>query len=395
MSSDVRRLTRPRVVVVPDSFKGSVTAREVADAMAEGVRAAARSLATDPTAEVEPEIRTLPFADGGEGTLDALLGAWSVAARTTAATDALGRPVEARYGVSPDGSTAVVEAAEANGLPQVSDVPLQPLAATTRGVGALVRAALADGCTEVLLCIGGSATTDGGTGLLSALGARFLDADGVDLPDGGGDLARLDRIDTSGLDPRATEVRWRIACDVTNPLVGERGAAAVFGPQKGATPDDVTTLDTGLRRLAAVLAAQTGMDVATTPGTGAAGGMPAGLCALLGAEIAPGGEIVADTLGLPALLSDADLVITGEGRLDAQSFSGKVVDTVRRLTPAGVPVLVVAGAVEASDEELVAAGITGAFSIASGPASLDDLRAGAAAAITRTTTQVVRVLLHR
>ncbi|MDT9594086.1 glycerate kinase [Nocardioides zeae] len=391
MSNDVRRTTRPRVVVVPDSFKGSASARDVAAAMAEGVRAAAHGLAP----EQQPVVHALPFADGGEGTLDALLGAWDVTAREAETTDALGRPVVARWGLSPDGTTAVVEAAEANGLPQVSDVPLQPLEASTRGVGVLARAAIESGCTEVLLCIGGSATTDGGAGLLSALGVRLLDADGVELPDGGGSLHRLDRVDTDGLDPRAAAVRWRIACDVTNPLVGERGAAAVFGPQKGATPDDVTALDTGLRRLAEVLHAHTGMDVATAPGTGAAGGMPAGMCALLGAEISPGGELVADTLGLPALLEDVDVVLTGEGRIDSQSFGGKVVDTVRRLTPAHVPVLVVAGSVGASDTELAEAGITGAFSIANGAEDLDQLRTGAVAAITRTTTQVMRVVLHR
>lgn len=378
---------RLRVVVAPDSFKGSASAREVADAMARGVRAAADDDGT--------EVVAVPFADGGEGTLDALLGAWDAPVRTAPTTDALGRPVVARYGLSPDGTTAVVEAAEANGLPQVADVPLRPLKATTRGVGSLVRAALADGCEEVLLCIGGSATTDGGTGMLAALGVRFLDADGDDLPDGGGALTRLARIDTDGLDPRARAVRWRIACDVTNPLVGERGAAAVFGPQKGATPEDVAALDAGLRRLAEVLAEQTGVDVAGLPGAGAAGGVPATLHALLGAELAPGGELVADVLGLPALLADADVVLTGEGRLDSQSFGGKVVDTVRRLTPAHVPVLVVAGAVGADADELAAAGVTGAFSIASGPATLDELRADAVGAITRTTTQVVRVLLHR
>lgn len=379
---------RPRVVVVPDSFKGSATAAEVADAMAAGVRAAARGAGVP-----EPEVRAVPFADGGEGTLDALLDAWGSTPRFAAATDALGRPARARWGLDPAGAVAIVEAAEANGLPQVSDVPLQPLAATTRGVGTVVRAALDAGCSELLLCIGGSATTDGGAGLLRELGVRFLDADDRDLPDGGGALERLHRIDTEGLDPRAAAVRWRIACDVRNPLVGERGAAAVFGPQKGATPADVATLDRGLRRWAAVLLEATGVDVADLPGAGAAGGLPAGLHALLGAELAPGGELVAAAIGLPDLLVGADLVLTGEGRLDQQSFHGKVVDTVRRLTPAPVPVVAVAGAVTATPEEVDAAGLTAAFSIARGPASLDELRTSAVEAVTATTTQVVRVWL--
>ncbi|MDR6173647.1 glycerate kinase [Nocardioides zeae] len=379
---------RPRVVVVPDSFKGSATAAEVADAMVAGVRAAARGAGIP-----EPEVRAVPFADGGEGTLDALLDAWGSTPRLVAATDALGRPARARWGLAPDGATAIVEAAEVNGLPQVSDVPLQPLAATTRGVGTVVRAALDAGCSELLLCIGGSATTDGGAGLLRELGVRFLDVDGRELPDGGGALERLHRVDAEGLDPRAAAVRWRIACDVTNPLVGERGAAAVFSPQKGATPVDVAILDRGLRRLAAVLLAVTGVDVADLPGAGAAGGLPAGLHALLGAELAPGGELVAAAVGLPDLLADADLVLTGEGRLDQQSFHGKVVDTVRRLTPAPVPVVAVAGSVTATTAEIDAAGLTAAFSIARGPASLDELRAGAVEAVTATTTQVVRVWL--
>lgn len=389
MSSAEQRHRPLRIAIVPDSFKGSASAAQVADAMADGARAAGRSLG------VELEVRTLPFADGGEGTLDALLGAWGTDARTTATTDALGRAVTARYGVSPDGTSAIVEAAEANGLPQVSDVPLQPLDASTHGVGVLARAALDDGCSEVLLCIGGSATTDGGTGMLRALGVRFLAADGTELPDGGGHLADLDRLDTSGLDPRAAAARWRIACDVTNPLVGERGAAAVFGPQKGATPADVTVLDAGLARLADVLAAHTGHDVREVPGTGAAGGMPAALTALLGAEIAPGGRLVAATLGLPDVLDGVDLVLTGEGRLDSQSFGGKVVDTVRGLTPPAVPVVVLAGSVQADATALADAGITAAFSIATGPQALAEMSAGAVAAITRTTTQVVRLLLSR
>jgi len=378
-----------RIAIVPDSFKGSASASEVAEAMAAGARYAASS------SGVGLEIRTLPFADGGEGTLDALLGAWGTDARTTATTDALGRPTTARYGVSPDGTSAIVEAAEANGLPRVSDVPLQPLAASTHGVGVLARAVLDAGCTDVLLCIGGSATTDGGTGMLRALGVRFLAADGTELPDGGGHLRDLATLDTSGLDPRAAAARWRIACDVTNPLVGERGAAAVFGPQKGATAADVEVLDAGLSRLADVLADHTGVEVRDLPGTGAAGGMPAALTALLGAEIAPGGLLVADTLGLPALLDGVDLVLTGEGRLDSQSFGGKVVDTVRGLTPPAVPVVVIAGSVQVDAPTLADAGIAAAFSIANGPQELSEMSTGAVAALTATTTQVVRLLLAR
>lgn len=378
-----------RVAIVPDSFKGSADAVDVAAAMARGVQDAFDDLGT------EVRIRTLPFADGGEGTLDALLGAWGTTALAVDTTDALGRPVRARYGLSPDGLTGVVEAAEANGLPAVSDVPLRPLTASTRGIGPLVASLLDAGVEEILLCIGGSATTDGGTGLLSALGARFLDADGAELPDGGGALTGLDRLDLDGLDPRARRVRWRIACDVTNPLVGDRGAAAVFGPQKGATPDDVRVLDDGLRRLADVLATAAGTDVRDIPGTGAAGGLPAPLTALLSAEAVPGSRMVAEVLDAETLLHDADLVLTGEGSFDGQSLSGKVVDAVRRLTPADRPVVVIAGRVAVTADELRRSGITAAYSIARGPGSLDQMREEALPGIAWAAFNCCRLLAHR
>ena len=377
-----------RVAIVPDSFKGSASASEVAEAMARG----ARDAFTDH--KVPVTVETLPFADGGEGTLDALLGAWDTTALTVETTDALGRPHLARYGSSPDGTIGVIEAAEANGLPGVSDVPLQPLSATTRGVGPVVTALLDAGVEEILLCIGGSATTDGGTGLLSALGARFLSADGAELPDGGGRLGDLASLDLAGFDPRARDVRWRIACDVTNPLVGEKGAAAVFGPQKGAGPEDVRVLDAGLGRLADVLAEVTGRDVRERAGMGAAGGMPATLTALLGAEVLPGARMVAEVLGAEQVLAGADLVLTGEGRFDGQSLNGKVVDAVRRLTPAYVPVVVIAGSVAVTEEELRRSGVTAAFSVARGPQSLESMQEGAVSAITWTAFNCCRLLAH-
>lgn len=257
-----------RVAVIPDSFKGSASAVEVAEAMARGAREAFAEQ------ELAVTVHTLPFADGGEGTLDALLGAWGTDALTVETTDALGRPTRARFGVSDDGRTGVIEAAEANGLPGVSDVELRPREASSRGVGRLATELLDRGVEEILLCIGGSASTDGGTGMLGALGARFLDAEGTELPDGGGHLQNLADVDLSGVDPRAREVRWRIACDVTNPLVGERGAAAVFGPQKGAGSEDVEVLDTGLGRLADVLADVTGSCLRDVEGMGAPAACP-------------------------------------------------------------------------------------------------------------------------
>ncbi|MHA7145252.1 glycerate kinase [Arthrobacter sp. TmT3-37] len=363
-----------KIVLAPDSLKGSLPAAEAALAMSAGVRAAASRLG-----HPVPHVVLAPLADGGEGTLDALLTAWSAEARTAACHDAAGRTRTARYGISGAGGPGdapvrgVLEAAEANGLPLVADLPLDALTATSFGVGEIAAQLLDDGAEEILLCIGGSATTDGGTGLLSALGARFLDADGDPLPPGGGALAALATIDTAHLHPRSRKVRWRIAVDVDNPLCGPRGAAAVFGPQKGATPDDVAVLDHGLAHLAAVVGAVSGVDMLEVPGAGAAGGLPAVLVPLLGAEIVPGSALVADAVGLAGALADADLVLTGEGSFDSQSLGGKVVQAVVENAPASCAVVAVAGRVQLTAAQVQDAGLAGAFSIATGPMVLDEL----------------------
>ena len=363
----------PLVVVAPDSLKGSCTSPDAARALASGARRA-----LGPAARV----LEIPLADGGEGTLDALAAAWGGAVLEVATTDALGRERGARVGLSRDGRTAIVEAAEANGLPHVADLPPRPLDADSAGVGRLVRAALDAGATELLLCVGGSATSDGGAGLLRALGARLLDADGAPIAAGARGLRDLARLDLGGLLPAARAARWRIACDVTAPATGPTGAAAVYGPQKGAGPEDVSRIDAGLRRLAGALADATGADAAALaerPGAGAAGGLPLGPLALFGAELVPGASLVAEAAGLGAALAGADLVLTGEGRLDAQSLDGKVLSRVLGDAPAGVPVIVVAGSVALSPEACRAAGITAAFSLAPGPASLAELRRDAPA----------------
>ncbi|WP_102157292.1 glycerate kinase [Zhihengliuella halotolerans] len=362
-----------KIVCVPDSFKGSATAAQAAAALAAGAR------------QVFPraEVVELPFADGGEGTLDALLAVWGREAETVEVVDAIGRPRTARFGRSADGATAILEAAEGNGLPHVSDVEAQPLRADTFGVGLIARHLLDAGVEEILLCIGGSASTDGGLGLLAALGARIdYDYDGAGF--GGGRLHAVRSIDLEGLHPAARRVRWRIAVDVDNPLTGERGAAAVFGPQKGASDADVATLDAGLSHLADVVAAHSGADAGelrATAGFGAAGGMPLALVPLLSAEVLPGSRLVAEAVGLDAALADADLVLTGEGALDTQSLGGKVVDAVRSRAPGGAVVVVIAGTVKLTAADVRAAGLTAAFSIAPGAASLDELLAAAPALI--------------
>lgn len=341
------------------------------------------------------EYIAIPLADGGEGTLDALLSAWGVAPIHTSARDALGRVRNARYAMSADGTTAMIEGAEANGLPWVSDVALRPLDADTAGIGDLVRDALDRGVTEVLLSVGGSATSDGGTGILRELGVKFLDDAGNEVAPGAAGLSSIVSVDTSGLDDRARRARWRIAVDVRFPLCGPEGAGAVFGPQKGATPEDVAVIDAGLEQLASVLAAKQGVpvtDYTAREGFGAAGGIPLATVALLGAETIAGSELVSEAIGLRELLAEASLVLTGEGQLDSQSVSGKVVDMVSRTRPANVPLVVIAGSVALSAEACRAAGITAAFSIASGPTGLEALVEQVEARITQTAAQVCSLI---
>ncbi|MGZ2224079.1 glycerate kinase [Glutamicibacter nicotianae] len=381
--------TRPlNVAIVPDSFKGSARASEVASALADGFAKGATSR------KREVEITAVPFADGGEGTLEALIDAWGTEAISVQTTDALGRPVASRLGLSADGKIAVVEAAEAAGLPQVSDVERQPLEATTYGLGALVSRALELGVSQIILCLGGSATTDGGTGLLAALGASFLDADGAKLPAGGGALQNLDSIDVSELDPRAANVQWQIACDVTNPLLGAKGAAAVFGPQKGASQEQVQLLDAGLARLADVLEADTGRKLREQSGMGAAGGLAISLGSYFQVDLVPGWDLVAQVLGAHDILEGADLVLTGEGRLDSQSLDGKVVSGVLQAAGENAEVIVVAGSVDLTDEQLEDSGILAAYSIAPGPATLAELSAQTLSLVERTAFSVARTYLR-
>jgi glycerate kinase len=344
-----------RVVIAPDSFKGTLEAAAAADALAAGWR----------SRRPADELVTLPLADGGEGTLDALgHDLPAVCWRSAAVSGPDGRAVQADWLLLPDG-TAVVEMARAAGLPLL-DRP-DPLGATTRGLGELLAAAIADPAVHrVMLTLGGSATTDGGTGALAALGARFTDVDGAELPPGGGALARLAHVDLSGLTPPpAGGVQCLV--DVTAPLLGPLGAAGQFGPQKGASPDQVAELDAALARLAGLLGGDPG-----APGAGAAGGTAFGFAACWGAEFVSGADAVAAAAGLAGALSGADLVVTGEGQFDAQSLRGKVVGAlVGRAAAAGVPVTVVAGRVVADGDLPVARAL-----------ALTDLAGSAAAAMT-------------
>ena len=373
-----------RYVCAPDSFKESLTASEAAQAMAEGIRRA------DPGAE----IRLLPMADGGEGTTRALVDATGGSMRMTAAHDPLGRGITAEYGLLGDGATAVVEVAAASGLALLAPSERNPLITSSYGTGELIRAALDDGATKIIVGLGGSATNDAGAGMLQALGVRLLNDEDRELPAGGAALARLADIDISGLDARLHDVEVIAACDVTNPLVGSQGASAVFGPQKGATADDVALLDRALGHFAEVVERRLSVDVADVPGAGAAGGIGAALRGFLDAGFRHGVDVVIETVGLPDAVRWADVVFTGEGSIDAQTRYGKtptgVAETAKRY---GRPVVAIAGHVGEGIDELHAVGIDAIFGIAPGAATLQNLLEDASANVERTAEQVTRLLM--
>jgi len=368
----VPHLENPVVVIAPDSFKGSLSAADAAAALERGARQMLPATAT---------VLTFPMADGGEGSLETVLAAWLQPTLTMTTVDALGREREAEYGFDLDGKRAVIEAAQANGLPHIIDVGAEPLRADSYGVGTIAANLIAQGARDITLFLGGSASTDGGSGLLRALGARLLDADGNELAPGGGPLTSLSTIDLSGLISGARQTRWRIAVDVTNPLTGEDGAAAVFGPQKGATASDIAVLDAGLAQLAEVLATTpeatgrgfTAAGIAALPGMGAAGGIAAPLVTLFGAELVPGAQLVADAIGLSEVIASADVVLTGEGRLDHQSLDGKVVDYLRSTKRSDTWLAVVAGSIGLSPHEAKAEGIDVALPLGSGIESRKEL----------------------
>jgi glycerate 2-kinase len=340
-----------RVLIAPDSFGGALDSVRVADAIAAGWSSVRR----------DDEVILRPMADGGEGTLAALAAALGHRAerRQVSTVDPLGRAITADWLALDEGRGGFVEMAAASGLARLS--PEERTAdsvrrATTRGTGDLLRAALDAGASRITVGLGGSATNDGGSGLLRALGARFLDADGRELEEGGGALAALDRIDPSGLDPRLAQVELVVASDVTNTLVGPGGASAVYGPQKGADPATVRELDGALARYGRAIEQATGRLVADLPGAGAAGGTTAALLGFTGAVLRPGVEVVAELIGLAAALESASLVITGEGRADEQTLHGKTAMGVASLArPRGTPVVLLCGALGPGAESLDAA----------------------------------------
>ncbi|MFL5626722.1 MAG: glycerate kinase [Ktedonobacteraceae bacterium] len=350
-----------RIVIAPQSLKGSLTAAEAGQAIAEGVRA------VYPAAEIE----IVPIADGGEGTVQALVDATNGEMVHQIVTGPLGEEIEAFYGVLGDGQTAALEMAACAGLPLVPPSKRDPRVTTTYGVGELILAALERGCRHLIIGIGGSATNDGGAGMAQALGASLLTEQGKPIARGGSALATLARITTNDMDPRIQNCSVDVACDVTNPLCGPTGASAVFGPQKGATPTMVMELDAALAHYAEIIERDLGIVVSNVPGAGAAGGLGAGLLTFLHATLRPGAQIVLEAVHLTERLRTADLVITAEGQLDGQTAYGKSVGAVSGLAKSfGIPVLALAGGLGEDYQVVYNLGVDAITVLPSGPMPL-------------------------
>ncbi len=370
-----------RVVVAPNAFKGSLTASQAADAIALGVR----------DVFPEAEVFEVPVADGGDGTVEALVSAHHGTYSNAQVEGPLGDPVKAAYGLIEAGRTGVVELATASGLTLIPAERRDPRNTSTYGFGQLLNAVRQAGAHQIIAGIGGSATNDGGAGMAQALGYRLLDAAGVELPRGGAAVARLEHIDTSGLDPGWHSVTVMVASDVTNPLIGPLGASAVYGPQKGADDAMVLELDGALGTLAAVIERDLGKKVADVPGAGAAGGTGAGLLAFLDAQLVPGAPLIVTASGFDQKLQGADLVITGEGRVDAQSAYGKApAEVAKRAQAARIPVLLIAGSKAPGWEALSDLGVTAVVTLDEEGDNLQQLMGDAGEMLRRATARACR-----
>ncbi|PRD14266.1 glycerate kinase [Pantoea coffeiphila] len=372
-----------KIVIAPDSYKESLSALDVASQIEKGFR------------EIFPHAHyvKLPVADGGEGTVEAMVAATGGKIIPLRVTGPLGNPVDAFYGLSGDGCCAIIEMAAASGLEQVPPASRDVLLATSWGTGELIRHALDSGIEHLIIGIGGSATNDGGAGMVQALGVKLLNHQGEEIGPGGAALAQLANIDVRGLDPRIARCRIEVACDVTNPLTGEQGASAVFGPQKGATPQQVSQLDAALAHFAAIIQRDLNVDVLNVPGGGAAGGMGAGLYAFCQATLRPGIEIVTDALGLDELVRDATLVITGEGRIDSQTIHGKVPVGVARIAKRySKPVIAIAGSLTSDVGVVHQHGLDAVFSVIYRICSLEEALQEAAENVRLTARNVAATL---
>lgn len=372
-----------KIVIAPDSYKESLSALEVATAIEAGFQ------------EIYPDAEyvKLPVADGGEGTVEAMVAATQGHLVQVTVTGPLGEPVQAFYGLSGDERCAFIEMAAASGLESVPVTNRNPLITTTWGTGELIRNALDAGVQQIIIGIGGSATNDGGAGMVQALGGKLLTQDNQQIAAGGGALEQLARIDLSELDGRLADCRIDVACDVTNPLTGPEGATAVFGPQKGATAEMIVRLDRALAHFAQIIQRDLAVDVLQLEGGGAAGGMGAALYAFCGARLRPGIEIVTDALHLAELVADADLVITGEGRIDSQTIHGKVPVGVAKVAQRyNVPVIAIAGSLTADVGIVHQHGLDAVFSVIYSVCTLEEALANAADNVRMTARNVAAVL---
>ena len=375
-----------KIVIAPQGFKGNLTALEVAQAIEEGVK------------RIVPDAETVlkPMADGGEGTVQALVDATGGELITTEVTGPLEERVNAHWGILSDRTTAVIEMASASGLPLVPPEKRNPFITTTYGTGELIRAALDRGCRKLIIGIGGSATNDGGVGMAQALGARLLDADNKELPFGGAALAKLERIDISGMDPRLADFEVTLASDVNNPLCGPRGASAIYGPQKGASPEMVKQLDAALSHYADVIKKDLDIDLREVPGAGAAGGLGLGLMVFLKAKAVPGIDVVIRATNLVADLKGAEIVFTAEGRIDCQSAMGKVPTGVAMAAKEfGATVIALAGEVADDCRVVFDQGIDAVLSIAPGPITLDQSMAEAEKLLTNAAECAMRFIVSQ
>jgi glycerate kinase len=351
------------IVVAPDSFKESLSAKAVASNIATAI------------AKIMPEanILQIPISDGGEGLLEALVTPSEGKLIPVKVKDPLLRNIQAHYGILGDGTTAVVEMATASGLELLKEIERNPLITSTYGTGELIRDALNKGCTKIIIGLGGSATNDGGIGMIKALGGKFLNKKGVSIDEGGGALDALNQIDITELDKRLLKCEIIGACDVSNPLTGNQGASIVFGGQKGGSTLELEQLDKNLFHYASVIKSDLGMDVKEVEGTGAAGGMGAALLAFLDAELMRGIDLIMDTLQLEAHIKNADLVVTGEGKIDRQTLYGKTITGVAKVAQKhGIPVIAIAGKIGNDIDEIYKLGVTSIFSIVNQPMTLQE-----------------------
>ncbi|MBE3592795.1 MAG: glycerate kinase [Thermoanaerobacter sp.] len=371
-----------KILIAPDKFRGSLSALRVADSIEKGI------LKIFPKAIIEK----VPMADGGEGTVESLVDATGGKIIKTKAKDPLGRDIESFYGILGDGKTAVIEMAAASGLYLLKDYERNPMITTTYGTGQLIKDALDRGCREFIIAIGGSATNDGGAGMAMALGVKFYDKYGREIGLGGGELSKIYSIDTSNLDDRLKECEFIVACDVANPLIGENGASRVYGPQKGATKEMVEVLDKNLEHYGKLLEKYFHKKIIDVEGSGAAGGLGAGLMAFLNAQLKSGIEIITETLKLEEKIKEADIVISGEGKIDSQTAFGKAISGIAKLCKKhNKPLIVIAGMVE-NIENLYETGVSSIFSIVEKPMSLEDAIKNAPTLLEKSAERIFRLI---